>query len=460
MDLILSSNSLLNHGRDTRAAPADFAPRFESNVFVEDQPRPALEATASDRMMKHDPHILLATTGQLPSTARLAMELHEAGARVSLIAPANHPARALDLITDPVTYRAMAPLRSLEAALLRLRPDMVIPCDERTVRDLHAIWRATRHASVKQLIENSTAPARNFPTITSRAALLSLAQDEGVRVPVSMSLPDIKALHRWTESNATPFVLKADGSWAGFGVRIISNAATAADAYSRMTLRASGRLAFRESLLEGNHFGIRSWLRRERPAMSVQSYIDGWPANIGVACWRGEVLAAVCAESVATTSATGPSTVARIIRNPEMIEAARRLVKALGLSGMIGFDFMIEAATGAAYLIEMNPRNTPICAIRLDEGRDLAEAIVAQIAARPARERPPRTERDIVVFFPDTWRDDPANHFLRSGYHDVPWEQPELVRVLMQPERRERYGVLRVLRRFWLALNEGRDGPR
>jgi predicted ATP-grasp superfamily ATP-dependent carboligase len=169
-------------------------------------------------------------------------------------------------------------------------------------------------------------------------------------------------------------------------------------------------------------------------------------------------LAATCAEAVATESATGPSTVVRIIHNAEMIDSATRIVKALGLSGMIGFDFMIEAATGAAYLIEMNPRNTPICAVRLGPGRDLAEALIARISGRPVRERPPRTDRDIVVFFPDTWQDNPANLFLNSGYHDVPWEQPNLVRVLMLPRRRERYGIWRLLRWVWLAINAGRDG--
>ncbi|MDB5401015.1 MAG: hypothetical protein QOF70_5752 [Acetobacteraceae bacterium] len=443
-----------------RVAPVESASRFASRLFVPPAVRPAADIAPTDRRQTNEPHILLATTGQLPSTARLAMELHAAGARVSLIAPNNHPARVLDFISDRLTYRALAPRHSLESALRQLRPDMVIPCDERTVRDLHAIWRQTSNRRVRRLIEKSTAPAASFPAITSRAALLSLAQRQGVRVPASMPLRDIRDLQRWIAENQAPFVLKADGSWAGFGVRIISDRAKAEDAYLRMTRRASGRLAFRESLLEGNHFGIRPWLRRERPAMSVQSHIDGWPANVGVACWQGEVLAAVCAEAVATTSATGPSTVARIIHNPEMIESARRVVMALGLSGMIGFDFMIEASSGAAYLIEMNPRNTPICAVRVGPGRDLAEALVARLASRPVRERPSRIERDIVVFFPDTWHDDPANHFLHSGYHDVPWEQPKLVRVLMQPERRERYGVLRLLRRAWLAMNDGDDGSR
>jgi hypothetical protein len=442
-----------------RGVSAEFASNLEAHRFVPDPVRSVADVGLSGKPNR-DPHILLATTGQLPSTARLAMELHEAGARVSLIAPNNHPARALDLLSNRMTYRALAPRFSLQRALLWLQPDMVIPCDERTVRDLHAICQTTQNQQVKRLIEKSTAPVESFQTVTSRAALLALAQRQGARVPTSMPLRNFGELEPWIAGDAAPFVLKADGSWAGFGVRIISDPSVAQQAYVRMTRRASGRLAARESLLEGNHFGIRSWLRRERPAMSVQSYVDGWPANVGVACWQGEVLAAVCAESVATTSATGPSTVARVIENAEMLDTAKRVVAALGLSGMIGFDFMIEAATGDAYLIEMNPRNTPICAVRLGPGRDLAEALVARLAARPVRERPARTERDIVVFFPDTWRADPANHFLHSGYHDVPWEQPELVRVLMEPERRERYWVLRLLRRLWLRMNDGNDNPR
>jgi carbamoylphosphate synthase large subunit len=455
----VSNNSLSEDGKDMRVV-AELATRFSPHGLVENVVRVGDLGVYIQQDVIRDPHILLAATGQLPSTARLAMELHDAGATVSLIAPSRHPARALDLISHRSIYHSSAPQRSLEAAALRLRPDIIIPCDERTVRNLHALWRGTRHQWVKELIERSTSPVESFAIVTSRAALLALARQEGVRVPPSMPLADEETLNRWAETNATPFVLKADGSWAGFGVRIIFDAATAKDAYRRMTQPVTGRLALREMLLESNYFDMRSWLLRERPAMSVQSYVDGWPANVGVACWQGEVLAATCAEAVATESATGPSTVVRIIHNAEMIDSATRIVKSLGLSGMIGFDFMIEAATGAAHLIEMNPRNTPICAVRLGPGRDLAEALVARISGRPVRERPPRTERDIVVFFPDTWRDDPASHFLNRGYHDVPWEQPNLVRSLMLPDRRDRYGIWRLLQRIWLAMNAVRPSSK
>jgi carbamoylphosphate synthase large subunit len=457
MGFLLFNNSLVDDGSDMRAASVEFNPDLTVRSDSNNATGPIMSAGLLERKLNDDLHVLLATTGQLPSTARLAIELHDVGAEVSLIAPSNHPGKTLNFLWHRMTYRAPAPRTCLEAAMIRVAPDLVIPCDERTVRDLHAIWRNTQNPAVKLLIERSTAPAEHFPTITSRAKLLALARQHGVRVPNFMEVPSLGELRRWTAEHAAPFVLKADGSWAGFGVRIISDKAMAEDAYVQMTRPVSGRLAFRESLLEGNHFSIRSWLKRERPVMSVQDYVDGWPANIGVACWQGEVLASICAESVATVSATGPSTVSRIIDNAEMVEAAKRVTRALGLSGMVGFDFMIEAATGAAYLIEMNPRNTPICALPLGTGRDLAEALVARLLSRPMLERPKRTENDIIAFFPDTWQEDPGSHFLHSGFHDVPWHYPALVRMLMQPERRERYGILRLLRKIWLARNAGRE---
>lgn len=421
---------------------------------------PANTIASSDQNLEFRPHVLLVATGQLASTARMAIELHDAGADIGLIAPRNHPAWALKFLGGRRIYRARAPMASLRDALAALRPTMVIPCDERAVRDLHGVWRSTNDRYTRQIIENSAGSPGYFSTIVSRASLLALARGHGIRVPEFGSIAGIPELRDWCASHSSPFVLKADGSWAGFGVRIVSSADRAEDMFRQMTRRASARLALRESLLEGNHFGIRPWLQGHRPTMSIQAYINGWPANIGVACWRGEVLASICAEAVSTSSATGPSTVVRIIDNPEMVEAAYQIVRALGLSGMIGFDFMLEASTGAAYLIEMNPRNTPICALRPGPSHDLAEALIARIAGRPARTRPPRTLRDVVAFFPDTWRADPANQFLRSGFHDVPWEYPELVRRLMQRERRERYWTTRLLRKIWLAVPIGNSRGR
>ena len=217
--LLLFSNSVVNDGSEMRAVPLEFAPDLKARSYPNVATDSAMSAGLLEPKLDHVPHILLATTGQLPSTARLAIELHDAGARVSLIAPSNHPGRTLDFLSHRVTYRALAPRTSLEAMLARTAPDLVIPCDERTVRDLHAIWRDTSNQAVKRLIGTSTAPAESFSTITSRAELLALARREGVRVPNFTSVTSLHDLQRWTAENLAPLVLKADGSWAGFGVQ-------------------------------------------------------------------------------------------------------------------------------------------------------------------------------------------------------------------------------------------------
>ncbi|MFL5255940.1 MAG: ATP-grasp domain-containing protein [Rhodopila sp.] len=392
------------------------------------------------------PHILLIAASSLASTARLAIELHRSGAAVSLVAPPGHPARVLRFFKQLTTHDVWQPWKLLEKCLRRWTPDAIIPCDERTVRDLHELHARTGDRAICAMVERSLGAPSIFATVRSRDRLLSLARAIGVRVPESMSVPDEATLDVWLRRQPAPFVMKADGSWAGFGVRIISDKRVAHQAWQQMRQPTSFYMGLRALLLDRDAFGVRSWAQSERPVLSVQSYIDGWPANIGVACWHGEVLATNCAEAVSTLSATGPSTVARIIQNSEMVDAAKGIVRELGLSGLIGFDFMVEAASGHAYLIEMNPRVTPICTIPLGLGHDLPDALTACLAGRMPQDRPPRTDCEIIAYFPDTWRQDPSNRLLQAGFHDVPWDEPDLVRRLMQPDAIERNLVFRQVR--------------
>jgi len=355
------------------------------------------------------------------------------------------------------SYGAFRPLHALRRAIEIAKPDLLVPCDERAVRHLHELYAITPSEKIRTLIERSLGDADSFGITAARHDLLTLAGAHGARVARSMALRSLGDLRVWGEQQPFPWVLKADGSWAGFGVRIVRTLEDAETAYRQMIRPASLRLAMREAVLEHDLFWIAPWLRAAEPAMSVQAYVDGWPANCAVACWEGEVLAIISAESVTTASQTGPSTVARIIDNQEMRDAARRVVRALRCSGLVGFDFMLEASTGAAHMIEMNPRVTPISTVRLGPGSDLVEALLARLSGRGVSDRTPVTERDLIVYFPHTWQHDPSNTFLQTGYHDVPWEEPALVRALMRPELRDRYWIMRMLRQLWLARRDRMD---
>jgi predicted ATP-grasp superfamily ATP-dependent carboligase len=301
------------------------------------------------------------------------------------------------------------------------------------------------------LIERSLGSPSSYAVATTRHDLLMLARDAGVLVPDSFPIGNAEDLRTLATKLSFPWVMKAEGTWAGLGVQVVTSLAEAEKTLQRMSCPTRMSLVLREALLERDFFWLQPWLARSRPAISVQSFIKGRPANTAVACWQGELLAATSVEVVNSVGSTGPSTVVRVVDNRQMLDSARRIVGALGMSGLVGFDFMIEAATGRPYVIEMNPRNTPICHVRLGAGRDLVEALLARVSGRAPRERAPVTEGDLIAFFPYAWRHDPDNVALRTGYHDVPWEEPQLVRELMKPELRERYWIMRMLRHVWLA---------
>ena len=68
-------------------------------------------------------------------------------------------------------------------------------------------------------------------------------------------------------------------------------------------------------------------LYRNRPAISLQEYVVGRPANRAVVCHRGEVLAGLSVEALQTSDATGPATVIRVLDSPEMSDAAARMLR-------------------------------------------------------------------------------------------------------------------------------------
>ena len=89
----------------------------------------------------------------------------------------------------------------------------------------------------------------------------------------------------------------------------------------------------------------------------------------------------------------------RLIENAEMSAAAEKIVRRMGLSGLCGFDFMQEASTGKAYLIEINPRATQVGHLTLGGGRDLPAALYGAVTGQAIRVAPAVTENPIIRFF-------------------------------------------------------------
>ena len=148
-------------------------------------------------------------------------------------------------------------------------------------------------------------------------------------------------------------------------------------------------------------------------------------------CWRGEVLAGISVEVVSSDGMTGPASIVRVVDNPDMTLAGERIARRLSLTGFFGLDFMIEERSNATYLIEMNPRCTPLSHLQLGKGRDLIEALGAKLLGRPVMETPPVTEKDLIAYFPQAWHC--HSEFLGTSFQDIPQGEPKLVEELMRP---------------------------
>jgi hypothetical protein len=386
--------------------------------------------------MARQPRVLLTDTARAPFVARLAISLSRSGAVVSALCPYRSPASKTRALHRVFHYSAVRPLSSLAHAIGQETPDVVVPCDDRALQHLYEIDTCAR-ASVKwgksmvDLIENSLGSPESYPTLFSRDEFLQVAREEGIPVPESRVIETLKDFKAWQSCQRLPWVLKADVTFGGRGVRIATNVAEADQYFSELREMYSAKRAIKRMCVNRDSFWVRPWLNRVKPIISVQSYIPGTPANCAVFCWKGKVLAQTNVHVIKCNGTTGPASIVRVVDGPGMTLAAERIAHRLKLSGFFGLDFMVHAETGVPYVIEINPRATPLCHLQLGKNSDLIEALYAQISGQPARQIPPVTLKDVIGYFPQACND--QSELPESAYLDIPHGEPDLVQELLNP---------------------------
>ncbi len=378
------------------------------------------------------PKVLLATTCQWYSSARLAMALADAGFTVDAVCLSGHPVTKTTVLNQIFPYRALDPLGSFAAAYNASKPDLMLPCDDLASEHLQELYdrefqQAKKSTPLSSIVERSMGPATAHPVLRQRAEFMALAQQEGVRIPRTQVISNPAELRDWASSAGFPTVLKANGTTGGDGVRVVRSLEEAESAYRALHSSPLLARAVKRAIFSDDRTLLRPWLRRQKPVVNVQAFVPGREATTLVACWDGKILAALHFEVLQKRHSSGPATVLRWVDNEEMKFAAEKMVSRLGLSGLQGFDFMIEAATGHAYLIEINPRATQVGHLALGSGRDLPAALLAAVSGKPVQPAPRITDKDTIAIFPSEWVRDPNSAFLTQGYHDVPWSQPALL---------------------------------
>jgi thioesterase domain-containing protein len=319
---------------------------------------------------------MILTTMRWFAVARLAHALAEAGFSVSACRPRAHALEVIDGLTSDCRLHRMSRMRSLAAAIRQAKPDIILPDDERALVLLRRLYARTQHTDpeLAELIARSLGNKQCWPSITSRTGLVKEAHALSVSAPATAVIDNLLALRAWVAERNLPVVLKTDGSWGGQGVAIVREAIQLNKVWRSISDPPRLARALKRLVFDREAGPISIWARRARPIVNVQRFVEGRDAIATVACLDGEVHQLICLEVVQTSEARGPATVVRIIDNPAMAEAARRLVQRFGLSGFCGFDFMITD-DGEALVLELNPRVTPTCHLLVERDHQSYQTI-------------------------------------------------------------------------------------
>ncbi len=389
---------------------------------------------------------MLAATLWWPLSARLAIRLISYGCKVSALCPQGHMLRHVNGMANIYRYRGLRSLASLETAIRAAKPDIIIPCDDRVVWQLHELH--AKRPDLRPLIEASLGPASEYNIVSQREQLLLTADELGIRIPRTVRVQSEREIRAWFASAQPPAVLKLDGSWGGEGVAIVRSEEQAIETLRKMSQRPGLGTAIKRLVV--NRDPVSIWESRQRisPVITIQEFIHGRPANAMLACWRGELQAMVSVEVLSSLGETRAALVVRPIRNKEIEHAARVLTHRLQLTGFYGLDFMLDPETNRTWLIEMNPRCTQLGHLPLTNAGDLAGALCQKLTGQKCITREDPIEEEMIAFFPQTILRDPRNPLLRSSYHDVPWEYPELVRELLQDIWPSRQWISRLYHHF------------
>jgi len=380
--------------------------------------------------------VLLLDTNRWALSSRLAISLDEAGFEAFAVCPyPHHPLRRTRAVKKTFPYDGFRPLESLSSAIESVKPDIVIPACDRSVAHLHELYSQSKAQGSSfgpaAVIEASLGNPESYDIVSSRHKLLAAAADAGVRVPRMCRVEDVEEFTAWKGKESYPWVLKADGTWGGGGVRIIQAQDQIVPALLHLGRMFRLKRALKRLIVNRDRFWLRSWWNRTRPSLIAQAYVPGRPANCSVVSWQGKILAGIAVEVVATDETIGPASIVRIVDGAAMIDAAQRIASKLGLSGFFGLDFMIEEKTGIPYLIEMNPRVTPPCHLRLNPGHDLSGALWTELTRQAPAPHAASISNDAIAYFPQS--NGLGARTLATCYVDMPANEPELVQELLEP---------------------------
>ena len=369
--------------------------------------------------------LLVATATKWLGTARIPRILARAGFRVALLAPEGALAlRSRFLAEVGMVSNTAIPMEWLSMLIRMIDPEMLVPCDEMAVRLLFLLvldpppgLKPEIGARLGALVQHSLGDPAFYATSIDKTLLPAAAIALGVRVPPHAVVARTQEAILFAQRCGYPVVLKRRFGFAGDGNAIVNS--------PEELQKAAQRLLRPDQLDLGEH---------RLPQLLVQAYINGAHHSQALVALNGAPLAGFAWDRfVATRSVAGQTTVLRFIESPETRMFSEQLSRGFGLSGFFNAQFIVEAATGEAHLLEINRRIVTHMHLGERVGVDLGLALYRALAGASPMPAPPLDPAadNAVVVFPREWLSDPESRYLTDYPVDVPWDEPELIRAML-----------------------------
>ncbi len=382
------------------------------------------------------PKVLLFSSMDGDFAPMIASNFVREGCVVEALCKAEHVLACSSAVARWFRYSFTRPLHSLRRAVVSSRPDLIVCSDDAARHTLTRLHRSSVNndsiasREMAALIARSLGNPEYFVLAEEKSRLLEMLKGTEVRMPRSIAVPNAEALEDICRTLTFPLVLKRDRTFGGQGVIICRNHNEVVRGYRRLTSPPTLRDSLRELVRKGDFHAVENYFFPSTPVIVAQAYVEGRPANRAVGCWSGEVIAALTVVALKTDrdDVTCPATVVEIARNAEIDRTAALIVKRLGLSGICGFDFVIESSTGLPYFLELNPRATPTCFLGQAVDSDICKALRHAVGGNPQQARCIAVSHGEITgpiaLFPGELRRDPNSSYVISGYHAAPWDDP------------------------------------
>jgi len=380
--------------------------------------------------------ILVIATNNWSSIGQLLSAFIRVGFEIAIVCPPGSPIEHINNLSARYKYRRWCSQQSIRAAIADWSPFFLVCNDEVAVRELHNIHRQTsskandaESGELIELIERSLGDRRTFSTSRSKSRFISVAQALNVACPPTIVVNSYGDLDRHLDGLVYPTFIKLDESWGGRGVRLAYTDRELSLAVLELSFPYVWPKSFKRLLAKVIE-ALPVFLRPPFPQkLSLQRPIWGRPANRAVVCWQGKILAGITIEAIETGSDFGPTTLARIIDHAEITDAVERVVKAGKWSGFLGFDFMLDEKN-RAWFLEMNPRVTPACHLRL-KAPSLPAALFLQLTGELPASDTREVPEERIALFPNRVSKKAA---LQPYFDDTPEGEPAFLQACHRPQ--------------------------